>query len=113
VKDQQKQKQKYKNHDKQTQKWLQEQKRNHDVSAEQRITQDYAVPSTSQCSSFVHVSDLEIEADIATGHRFDGRSLIPGRGKRFFLLHSVQTGSEALPASYPMSTGDKAARAWS
>jgi hypothetical protein len=26
----------------------------------------------------------------------------PGRGWKFFLLHSVQTGSGAHPASYPM-----------
>jgi hypothetical protein len=30
----------------------------------------------------------------------------------FSLLHSTQAGSEAHPASYPMSTGGKAARAW-
>jgi hypothetical protein len=35
----------------------------------------------------------------------DSRGSIPGRGKRFFLLHSVQTGSGAHPSSYPMSTG--------
>jgi hypothetical protein len=29
----------------------------------------------------------------------------PGMGKIFSLLHSVQTGSEADPASYPMGTG--------
>jgi hypothetical protein len=29
----------------------------------------------------------------------------PARGKRFSLLHSVQTGSGAHPASYPMGTG--------
>jgi hypothetical protein len=30
---------------------------------------------------------------------------IPGRGKRSVLLNSVQTGSGAHPASYPMGTG--------
>jgi hypothetical protein len=30
---------------------------------------------------------------------------IPGRGKEFFLFHSVQTSSGAHPASYPMGTG--------
>jgi hypothetical protein len=40
--------------------------------------------------------------DIGTGYGLDGRGSIPGRGKSF--LHSVQTGSEAHPASYPMGT---------
>jgi hypothetical protein len=44
----------------------------------------YRCPSTGQCSSFVHISDLAVGTGMATGHRFDGRSLIPGRGKRFF-----------------------------
>jgi hypothetical protein len=43
--------------------------------------------------------------DIARGYWLDGRGLIPGRGKMFFLLHSVQTGSGAYPASCPMGTG--------
>jgi hypothetical protein len=43
---------------------------------------------------------------------------IPGRGKRLFVFHSVQTGSETHQASYPMGTGGdfsggKAAGAWS
>jgi hypothetical protein len=47
----------------------------------------------------------------------DGRGSIPGRGK-ISLRHSVQTGSEAHPASYPMGTGGafpggEAAGAWS
>jgi hypothetical protein len=46
------------------------------------------------------------------------RGSIPGRGKGFSLLHNVQTGSEAHPASYLMGTGGsfavgKAAGAWS
>jgi hypothetical protein len=32
-------------------------------------------------------------------------------GQEFSLLHVVQTGSEAHPASYPMGTGGKAAGA--
>jgi hypothetical protein len=40
-----------------------------------------------------------------TGYGLDGRGLIPGREKRFFLLHSVQNGSGAQSASYPMDTG--------
>jgi hypothetical protein len=29
----------------------------------------------------------------------------PGRGQEFSLLHVIQTGSGAHPASYPMGTG--------
>jgi hypothetical protein len=41
------------------------------------------------------------------GYGLDGRGSIPGRGKIFFLLHSVQTESETHPASYSMGTRDK------
>jgi hypothetical protein len=41
---------------------------------------------------------------IATGYRVVGRGSIPGRGKIFFILHIVHTGSGTHPASYPMST---------
>jgi hypothetical protein len=44
---------------------------------------------------------------IATGYGPDGRGSISGRGKRFSLLHCVQTGSGAYPASYPMGTWGK------
>jgi hypothetical protein len=40
---------------------------------------------------------------IAANFGLDGRDSFPGRGKRFF-LHSVQTGSGALPASYRTGT---------
>jgi hypothetical protein len=42
---------------------------------------------------------------IATGYGLDDRGSIPGRGKRFSLLPSVQTGSGVHPASYPVGTG--------
>jgi hypothetical protein len=41
---------------------------------------------------------------ITTDYRMDGRGSIPGRGKRFSLLWSVQTGSGAHPASYLMGS---------
>jgi hypothetical protein len=58
------------------------------------------------------------KAGIATGYGLDGWGWIPGRGKRFYLLYSVQTGSGAHPASYPRGTegcfpGGKVAGAWS
>jgi hypothetical protein len=46
---------------------------------------------------------VDSSVDLATGYGLDGRGSIPGRGKIFFLLHSVQTGSEDHPASF--STG--------
>jgi hypothetical protein len=44
---------------------------------------------------------------IATGHGLDNQGFgvrVPV-GQEFSLLHVVQTGSEANPASYPMGTG--------
>jgi hypothetical protein len=37
---------------------------------------------------------------VATGYGLDGWGSIPGTGRDFPLLHSVQTGSGAHPASY-------------
>jgi hypothetical protein len=50
---------------------------------------------------------------IATAYGLDDRRVgvrVPV-GSRIFLLHIVQTGSGAHPASYPVSTGGKAAGA--
>jgi hypothetical protein len=46
--------------------------------------------------------EIHSSVDIATGYDLDGRCSIPGKDKRFSLLHSVQIGSGAHPASYPM-----------
>jgi hypothetical protein len=46
-----------------------------------------------------------ISVGITTGYGLDGWGSIPERSKIFSLLHSVQTGSGGLPASYPMGTG--------
>jgi hypothetical protein len=43
---------------------------------------------------------------IPTSYGMDGRDSIPGRGERFCLIHRVQTGSGAHPASYPMGIED-------
>jgi hypothetical protein len=43
---------------------------------------------------------------IVKGYELDGQSSIPGSGKSFSLLHSVQTSSGIHPASYPIGTGD-------
>jgi hypothetical protein len=56
-------------------------------------------------------------AGIAAGDRLHGWGSVPSRDKRFSLLHSVQTGSGAHPASYPtgtgaLSPGDRAAGTW-
>jgi hypothetical protein len=39
------------------------------------------------------------------GYGLDDQVSIPGIGKFFSLFHSVETGSEVDPASYPMDTG--------
>jgi hypothetical protein len=39
------------------------------------------------------------------GYGVDSQGSIPGKGRDFSLLHSVQTGSGAQPASYAMGTG--------
>jgi hypothetical protein len=44
---------------------------------------------------------------ISTGYEMDGRGSIPGKTRDFTLLYSVQTGSGAHQASYPMGTGVK------
>jgi hypothetical protein len=55
---------------------------------------------------------------LATGYKLDGQGSIPGRYKRFSVLHSVQTDPGAHCASYPVGTGgsfreSKAAGPWS
>jgi hypothetical protein len=47
----------------------------------------------------------ESSVGIAAVYGLDGRSSIPGRASDFSLLHSVQAGCRAHPASYPMGTG--------
>jgi hypothetical protein len=39
------------------------------------------------------------------GYRVYDRGSIPGRARYFSELHIIQTGSEALTASYPVGTG--------
>jgi hypothetical protein len=63
---------------------------------------------------------LSQDSLIAIGMSYgqDGWGLIPSRGKRFSLLHSIQTSSGAHPASYPVGTrgsfsSRKVAGAWS
>jgi hypothetical protein len=41
---------------------------------------------------------------VATEYGLDGRDLMSGKGKRFSLLNSVQTGSGAHAAADPMGT---------
>jgi hypothetical protein len=43
---------------------------------------------------------------IETGWTTEGSVFKSGWGQTFSLLHIVQTGSGAHPASYPMGTGD-------
>jgi hypothetical protein len=52
-------------------------------------------------------SEFNSSVGIATGYGLNGKVRVPV-GTRFYLLHVVQTGIGAHPASYPMDTGDKA-----
>jgi hypothetical protein len=47
----------------------------------------------------------DISVGRATGYGLDGRVRFPAGVTDFSLLHSVQTGSEAHPASYTIDTG--------
>jgi hypothetical protein len=47
---------------------------------------------------------------ITTGYGLDGPGSIPGKA-RFLFLHTIQTGSGAHSASYPVGTGGEAAGA--
>jgi hypothetical protein len=60
---------------------------------------------TSKLKKYQHqLHNVNISVGIPTGYGLDDRGSITRRGKRFSLLHSVQTGSEAYPASYPVGT---------
>jgi hypothetical protein len=56
---------------------------------------------------------LDRAVGIATGYGLDSREVVVRIpvGAYFSPLHVVQTGSGAHPASYPMGTGSKAAKA--
>jgi hypothetical protein len=62
------------------------------------------VPSLVEAliKSYCIIGDSSV--GIVTGYGVCMAGVWPGRGKRFSLLHSVQTGSGAHPASYPMCT---------
>jgi hypothetical protein len=49
-------------------------------------------------------SSVGIATTLRAG-RSMSRGLIPGKGKRFYLLHKVQIGHGAHPASYLMGAG--------
>jgi hypothetical protein len=57
-----------------------------------------------------------LDVSVGTATRLQAGGSTPGIGKRFFLLHNVQTGSDAHPAAHTMGTrgsfpGGKAALA--
>jgi hypothetical protein len=54
---------------------------------------------------YTHFCYPNTGAGIATDYGLDGWSSIPGRSKIFPVLHSIQTGFWAHPASYPLGTG--------
>jgi hypothetical protein len=54
---------------------------------------------------YLSTKSRDSSVGIASGYVLDSWGLIPGRGKGFSLLHRVQIGSRAHPASYPIGTG--------
>jgi hypothetical protein len=59
---------------------------------------DYVGKQLKKCGT------LESVVFIAMGYRLDSWSSNPGRGKKFYLFHKVQTGSGVHPACHPMAT---------
>jgi hypothetical protein len=55
------------------------------------------------CTYYLNTADGSVGT--ATGYELKNRDSIPDSGKRFSLLHSVQTGSGAHTASYYMDNG--------
>jgi hypothetical protein len=53
----------------------------------------------------IYIIYVEVRAGIATGYGLDGGIRFSVASKDFSVLHSVQTGSGAYPASYTMGTG--------
>jgi hypothetical protein len=43
---------------------------------------------------------------MTTGYGLDGRGSTPAKARDFCVLHSIQTGSGAYSATYPMVNGD-------
>jgi hypothetical protein len=59
---------------------------------------------TSFNSRNIDILSYLMNLGIAAGYGLDGRSSIPGRARDSSVLHSVETGSGAHPASYTMGT---------
>jgi hypothetical protein len=51
------------------------------------------------------VGSRDSSVGIAASCRLDSPGSVPGKARDSSLLHSIQTGSGAHPASYPMGTG--------
>jgi hypothetical protein len=55
--------------------------------------------------TYIKKSSWDSSISVVMGCGLGDRGLIPGRAGDFPLLHSIQTGSGAHPASYPVGTG--------
>jgi hypothetical protein len=81
------------------------------------VQQDHLyLDSDSHCMLETKWDSRDSSVGKETGYRMDDRGSIRSKDNYFSYLHSVHTGSEADPASYPMGTvgyfpGDKAAGA--
>jgi hypothetical protein len=73
------------------------------------LTDANSIAFTSRNEEFFSVDVfyvwIGVVQSVVSDYRLDDWGSIPGRGRGFFLLACVQTGTEAHPASYPMSTG--------
>jgi hypothetical protein len=63
------------------------------------------VPYTVYAEGFDQLRSRDSSVGIATGYGLEGNVPVPAGARDFSLLHSVQTGTAAHPASYPMDTG--------
>jgi hypothetical protein len=62
-------------------------------------------PSGVSTSPIYYIVSPDSSVDISNGYRLNVRGSIPARIRYFSAFHSVQTGSGAHTASYPMRTG--------
>jgi hypothetical protein len=62
-----------------------------------------------KCIQIYCMMSVECDSYVNLIKALNVQGSIPGKGKRFFALHSVQTSAGAHPASSPMGTGGSSA----
>jgi hypothetical protein len=58
-------------------------------------------------SDYYYNRSWDSSVNIKTGYGLEGRGSIPDRSKIFSIIHSVQTGTVAHPACYPVGPGGR------